>query len=116
MKKRKKGRKFHREAGQRKALIQGLARALVLKERITITDAKAKDLSSYIEKKISKAKKGDLSARRELRKTFSNTVVKKLISEIAPRYKERTGGYTRILKLGPRKSDGAKMAIIEFVK
>jgi large subunit ribosomal protein L17 len=116
MRKQKKGRKFHRKTGQRKALLKGLARALVLKGRIETTEAKAKELSSFVEKKITKAKKGDLAARRELLKTFSNQVVKKLVEEIAPLYKKRAGGYTRIIKLGPRKSDSAKMAIIELIK
>lgn len=116
MRKQKKGRKFHRETGQRKALLKGLARALILKEKIETTEAKAKELSSFVEKKITKAKKGDLAARRQLRKTFSNQVVKKLVEEIAPLYKKRPGGYTRIVKLGVRKSDSAKMAIIELVK
>ena len=116
MKKRKAGRKFHRTTGQRKALLKGLARALILKGRIETSEAKAKELSSFIDKQITKAKKGDLAARRELLKIFSNTTVKKLIEEIAPSYKSRAGGYTRIIKKGPRASDGAKIAIIEFVK
>ena len=112
----KKGRKFHKKTGQRKALLQGLARALLLHNRIEITEEKAKELSSFVEKKITKAKQGDLASRRELRKSFSNIIVKKLVEEIAPLYKTRLGGYTRIIKLGPRKSDGAKMAIIELIK
>ena len=116
MRKQKKGRKLHRKTGQRKALLKGLARALILKGRIETTEAKAKELSSFVEKKITKAKKGDLAVRRELRKSFSNPVVKELVEEIGPLYKNRAGGYTRIIKLGPRKSDGAKMAIIEFVE
>jgi large subunit ribosomal protein L17 len=116
MKKRKVGRKFHRTSGQRKALLKSLARALILNGRIETSEAKAKELSSFVEKKITKAKKGDLAARRELLKIFSNPTVKKLIEEIAPSYKNRAGGYTRIIKKGPRASDGAKIAIIEFVK
>ena len=116
MKKRKAGRKFHRTADQRKALMKSLARALILKGKIETGEAKAKELSSFVEKKITKAKKGDLAARRELLKIFSNPTVKKLIEEIAPSYKNRAGGYTRIIKKGPRASDGAKIAIIEFVK
>ena len=116
MRKRKKGRKFSRTNNQRKALLKGLARALLLNEKITITEAKAKELSGFVEKFITKAKKGDLASRRLLRKFFSAEVVKKLVDEIAPGYKKRSGGYTRIMKLGPRKSDGAKMSIIELVK
>jgi large subunit ribosomal protein L17 len=116
MRKRKKGRKFHRKKDQRKALLKSLAEALVLKERIETTQAKAKELSRFVEKLITKAKKGDLAARREIARFLSKEATKTLVDKIAPRYKERQGGYTRILKLGPRKGDSAKMAIIEFVK
>ena len=112
----KKGRKFHKKTAQRKALLQGLARALVLNNQIKVTEERAKELASFVEKKITKAKKGDLATRRELRKDFSNSIVKKLVEELAPIYGKRAGGYTRIIKLGPRKSDGAKMAIIELIK
>ncbi|MFA5080275.1 MAG: 50S ribosomal protein L17 [Candidatus Paceibacterota bacterium] len=111
----KKGRKFHRKAGPRKALIKTLATSLLTKERITTTEAKAKELSPFVEKKITKAKKGDIAARRYLSKFFNEKTVKKLVDEIAPRYKERTGGYTRVVKLGARKSDSSKMAVIELV-
>lgn len=116
MRKRKKGRKLSRKRDPRRALLRGLSRALLLKERIKTTEAKAKEVSPFIEKLITKAKKGDLASRRLLLKFFSKEISKKLIDEIGPRYKERPGGYTRIIKLGPRKSDGAKMAIIELVK
>lgn len=116
MRKRKKGRKLSREKGQRKALLRSLARELFLRERIKTTEAKAKEVSSFAEKQITKAKSGTVSSRRLLAKNFSSEIVKKLVDEIAPRFKERKGGYTRILKLGLRKSDGAKMAIIELVK
>ncbi len=116
MRKRKKGRKLKRKKGQRRALLNSLGESLILKERIKTTEAKAKEISSFIEKNITEAKKSNLSARKRISKNFSDTATKKIINEIAPRYKEREGGYTRILKLGPRKSDGAKIAIIEFVK
>ncbi len=116
MRKRKKGRKLSRKRNQRRALLKSLARELFLKEKIKTTETKAKELLPYIEKKITRAKIGDLSSRRILGREFSPEVVKKLINEITPRYKERKGGYARIIKLGPRKSDGAKMAIIELVK
>lgn len=116
MKKRKKGRKFSRETDQRKILLKSLARSFFFREKIKTTEAKAKEISGFSEKLITKAKKGDLSAKRSLSRFFSNSLVKKLIEEIAPRYKERNGGYTRVIKLGQRKSDGAKMAIIELVK
>jgi len=116
MRKRQKGRKFNRESGQRNALLKGLATALILKEKIQTTEAKAKEASSYVEKFITTAKKGDLNAQRKLLQSLSPKVVKKLIKEIAPRYKERHGGYTRVVKLGRRFSDGSKMALIEFIK
>ena len=116
MRKRKKGRKFHRKTGPRKALLKSLAQALVLKGKIKTTEAKAKDISSFTQKQITKAKKGGLAARRELSKLFSAPAVKKLVDELAPLYKTRQGGYVRIIKLGPRKSDGAEMVIIELVK
>ncbi len=115
MKKRKKKRTLSRKSNQRKALIRSLARELFLKEKIKTTEAKAKEFRKFAEKQITKAKKGDLAARRSLAKFFDPVVVKKLMEKIGPRYKNRNGGYTRILKLEPRKSDGAKMAIVELV-
>jgi len=111
-----KKRKFSRKRDQRKALLKSLARELFLKEKIKTTLAKAKEVSIFGEKEINKAKIGGLNSRRFLAKKFSPEVVKKLIDEIGPRYRERKGGYIRIIKLGLRKSDGAKMAIIELVK
>lgn len=117
MKKRVRGRKFSRKRDQRRALLKGLASSLFLKERIKTTQAKAKEISIFSQKFINKAKKENkLSVRRDLSRFFPKIVVDKLIKEIAPRYKERHGGYTRIIKIGPRKSDGAKMAIVELVK
>ena len=116
MRKLKKGRKLSRKRNQRKALLRILARALFLREKIKTTEAKAKELRSFAEKMVTRAKKGDLNSLRILAKYFSKDLVKKLIVEIGPRYKERKGGYTRIIKLGPRRPDDAKMAIIELVK
>jgi len=116
MKKRKKGRKLSRKRDQRKALLRSLASSLLLKEKIKVTEAKAKEASSFLEKQISRAKVGNLTSRRMLSNFFSPQIVKKLINEIGPRYKERKGGYTRIIKLGPRKLDGAKMVVIELVQ
>ena len=116
MKHLKKERKFGRTRDKRKALLKSLLSAIILKERIETTEAKAKETSRLVEKFITKAKKGDLASQRLLAKFFSPQIVKKLFSEIAPRYKERKGGYTRIIKLGQRKTDGAKMAIIELIK
>jgi large subunit ribosomal protein L17 len=116
MRKRKKIRRLSRKRNQRKALLKSLASALILKEKIKTTEAKAKEVSPFVEKQISRAKIGDLASRRLLAKFFSPKIVKKLINEIGLRYKDRPGGYTRIIKLGQRKSDGARMAIIELVK
>lgn len=116
MKKRKRQRVFGRKTGPRKALLVSIARSLMLKEKIKTTEAKAKETSPFVERLITKAKKGDLAARRQLLEYFEASVVKKMIEEIAPRYKARKGGYTRVVKLGARKSDGAQMAMIELVK
>ena len=122
MKKRKRGRKLSRKRNQRRALLKSLVSSLFLKDKIKTTEAKAKEASIFAQKFITKAKKSsfkdknDLSARRFLSRFFSKLVVDKIIKEIVPRYKERKGGYTRIIKLGPRRADGAKMAIIELVK
>lgn len=116
MRKRKQGRKFHRTRDQRKALIKGLMAEFFLREKIKTTEAKAKALKKFAEKFLTKAQKGDLASRRYFTRFFSKKLTKKLVDEIAPRFKERKGGCTRIIKLGPRRSDGAKMAIIELLK
>lgn len=116
MKKRKKGRKFSRERNQRRALRRSLLESLFLNERIKTTEAKAKEISASAEKMITKARKEDLNVYRYLARYFKKNLVKKIIKEIAPRYKERKGGYTRIIKVEPRKKDNAKMAIIELIK
>ncbi len=107
--------KFSRKAPG-KALLSGLAQSLILKERIKVTQAKGKEAARLTEKLITKAKKQDLLAQRELRRSLSNQAVKKIIKELAPRYQERAGGYTRVIKLGQRSSDGAPMVFIELVK
>lgn len=116
MKHSKIGRKFSRKTGPRKALLKSLAANLFLKEKIKTTDAKARELRAFAERHIEKGKAGGVLASRELSRFYTKKVVKKIIAEIAPQYKERRGGYTRIIKLDRRKSDGAKMAIIELVK
>ena len=116
MKKRKKGRKFGRERDQRKALLKSLLTSLFLNERIKTTESRAKEISPLADKYITKAKNVNLARRRLLLRDFSAVTVKKLEKEIGPRYKERKGGYSRIIKMGRRKSDGAKMAIIELIK
>lgn len=110
-----KGRKFKRSKSQRKALLKHLAEAMILQEKITITAAKAKELSSHVEKLVTLAKKQNLSSAKLIHNKLADQAAKKLISDIAKKYKERNGGYTRIVKLGKRKGDAAKMSIIEFV-
>lgn len=116
MRKRIKTKKFSRKIGPRKAMIASVARSLIAKERITTTEAKAKEAARFVEKMITKAKKGSLASRRTLISLFGKEVGTKLMNDIAPQYKTRSGGYTRVIKKGPRKSDGAKMAIVELVK
>lgn len=110
-------RKFGREKNGRVALLRGLAASLINEGRIMTTEAKARELRPKIEKLVTKAKNPTLANKRLLLSgLYNNTeVVNKLISDIAPRYTERAGGYTRITKLVPRKGDGSKMAVIEFV-
>ena len=110
------GRKLNRSASHRRALFRNLVTALLERERIKTTDAKAKETRRLAERMITLGKEGTLAARRRaLTFVQSRAVVKKLFDDIAPRFKERNGGYTRIIKLGTRKGDGAEMAIIEFV-
>lgn len=115
MRKRKKGKKFGRVSQQRIALFRSLASSLVLHKKIKTTEAKAKELRRFIEPLITKAKAASLHKRRQIRKHLSNSITQKLFNDIAPSYKERSGGYTRIIKLAPRESDGAKMAQIELI-
>ena len=117
MRKHEKFRVFGREKGQRSALIRSLVRSLVLHEGITTTEAKAKELRMFIEPMVTTAKAGTLAARRNLAAELGDAkAVKKLVEVIAPAHKDRKGGYTRVIKLPLRKSDGAKMAHIQFVK
>lgn len=97
--------------------MRSLFRSLVLEGRITTSEAKARELRPVMEKAITLGKKGNLVSRRLLAsRAGSDEVAKKIATDIAPKHAARQGGYTRILKLGRRRSDGAKMAIIEFVK
>ena len=110
------GRKLSRYRDQRTALLRGLVAELIRHERITTTLAKAKETRVVAEKLITHGKKGTLHHRRlALAKLPDKQVVKKVFDEMAPRYAERLGGYTRIIKLGPRQGDAAAMAIIELV-
>ena len=116
MKHLKKNRKFGRPADYRKAFLWNLGSSLILKEQIRTTEARAKEIRPLIEKAISRAKNDTLANRRLLLKNLTVKSVNKLFKELAPRFKERKGGYLRILKLNVRKNDSAKMTIIEFVK
>ncbi len=109
-------RKFGRTTNQRKALLRGLTTSLLKEGRIVTTEAKAKALRPVAEKMITLGKKGDLHSRRQaLAYILEEDVVTKLFEEVAPKYAERNGGYTRIIKSGPRRGDGAPTAIIELV-
>jgi large subunit ribosomal protein L17 len=112
----KRGPRLGGNASHQKHLLSNLARDLYRHGRITTTEAKAKALRPYAEKLITKAKKGDLAARRQLlAELHDRDVVAYLVEDVAPRFATRDGGYTRILKLGPREGDKAPMAKIEFV-
>ncbi len=109
-------RKFGRSASQRKALLKSLARSLVLHEGIETTEAKAKELRPFVEKLITAGKANTLSSRRLVSARLGSPVaVKKIFDTLAPKYVDRKGGYTRIVKLPIRLGDGAKMAHIAFV-
>lgn len=97
-------------------MLRSLATSLFLHEKIEITEAKAKELRSFAEKCITRAKDNSVANRRVLLTALSPATVKKLMETIAPQYATRQGGYTRIIKTGMRKSDSARMAIVELVK
>ena len=109
-------RKLGRTKNVRKALIRSLAEALIVNGKIKTTEAKAKELRPFIEKLVTAGKKGDLAARRvAISRLIGVDLVHKLFAEIAPKFTDRDGGYTRVVKLPARGGDGSKMAIIEFV-
>ena len=125
-------RKLGRTSSQRKAMLRDLTTDLIINESIVTTEARAKEIRKTVEKMITLGKRGDLHARRqaaafvrnefasenyneETNKYTTTTALQKLFSELAPRYAERNGGYTRILKTEPRRGDAAPMAIIELV-
>ncbi len=110
------GKKLGRDSSQRKALLRSLVTSFVEKERIRTTLAKAKATRPIAEKMITLAKTNSLHTRRQaLQYIYKKEAVKKLFEDIGPRFTERPGGYTRIIKLGPRAGDGAEMAILELV-
>jgi len=116
MRHRLKGKKFGRVADQRKLMLKNLVGSLIEHERITTTETKAKELRSIAERIITYGKKGEIHHRRLAYKILGNrNLVKKVFDELAPRFTEVEGGYTRVLKNGFRKGDSAPMAIIEFV-
>ena len=117
MRHQKNRHKLSRDSAHRKALLMNLSKELIDHERIETTTAKAKAVKPQVERLITLAKRGDLHARRQALSALGQDkfVVYKLFEEIAPRYMERPGGYTRILKLGPRKSDSTEMALLELV-
>lgn len=116
MRHRKTIQKLNKTASHRKALMANLASALIIYKKIKTTTAKAKALRSYIEKIITKARKGDLHSRRIVLKYIKRKdVVKELFEEISPKYEDRPGGYTRITKVGRRRTDAADMALIELI-
>ena len=111
-----RGRRFNRTAEHRTAMFANMSAALIKHEQIVTTLPKAKDLRPVVEKLVTLAKKGSLHARRQaMAEVRDETQVKKLFEVIAPRYKDRHGGYTRIIKAGFRYGDNAPMAVIEFV-
>src|SRR5215467_2729015 len=110
-------RRFNRTAEHRKAMFANMAAALIKHEQITTTLPKAKDLRPIVEKLVTLGKRGDLHARRQaIAEIRDVAMVKKLFDVLGPRYKDRNGGYTRVLKAGFRHGDSAPVAVIEFVE
>ena len=110
------GRKFNMSPAQRKSLMSGLAVAVLTHEKIKCSEARAKEVQSLIDQTITLGKRGDLAARRQaIAKLRNKDVTYKLFNDIAPRYADRNGGYTRIVKLGPRAGDACEMVYLELV-
>ncbi|MFQ5528878.1 MAG: 50S ribosomal protein L17 [Gemmatimonadota bacterium] len=115
MRHRKKGRALSRTSSHRKAMLRNMATSLLVHERIRTTEAKAKELRPVVEKLITLGRVDDVHSRRRARRMIEDrAALQKLFDDIGPRFRERPGGYTRILKLGTRKGDGAEVAIIEL--
>ncbi len=111
------GRRLKRSTGMRRALFRNLISELIRHERIRTTEAKARSVRSDVEKIITLTKRGDLHERRLAERTISDReLLQKLFEEVAPRYVDRAGGYTRILRLGPRHGDAAPMVLLELVE
>ena len=117
MRHKKKRNKLSRDSAHRESLLSNLSKQLIEHERIQTSQAKAKAVKPEVEKLITLAKRGDLHARRQALSTRHNDkfIVHKLFDEVAPRYATRPGGYTRIVKLGPRRSDSTEMVYLELV-
>ena len=117
MRHRKKRNKLSRDAAHRESLLSNLSKQLIEHERIETSQTKAKAVKPEVEKLITLAKRGDLHARRQALSSLHNDkfIVHKLFDEVAPRYATRPGGYTRIVKLGPRRSDSTEMVYLELV-
>lgn len=112
----KKGKRLGGSPSHQRKILANLTVQLIVHEKLTTTHTKAKDLRPYAEKIITRARRGDLHARRlVLAKIGDNDAVTKLFDDVAPRYADRPGGYTRITKLGPRRGDASEMAVIELV-
>ncbi|MBN2847203.1 MAG: 50S ribosomal protein L17 [Coriobacteriia bacterium] len=112
----KKGRKLGTDASHTRAMLRSLAAALLANERIKTTETRAKEVRALVDRIIGWGKRGDVHARRlALAELGDQALVKKVFDDIAPRFADRDGGYTRILKLGPRKGDAAPMVIMELV-
>ena len=108
-------RKFGRVRKQRKALLNSLARSVVLLKKIKTTEMKAKEVRPFVEKLITKGKLSNIYARRSIASKIGKEASKTLVDNLSPKYKDQKGGFTRITKLPRRKSDGSKMAIIELI-
>jgi large subunit ribosomal protein L17 len=109
-------RKFGRETDQRRAFLKSLANNLILKEKIRTTEARAKELRSFVERLISTVAKESLASRRQSARVLTPAAAKKLTQEASTRFKEKKGGYTRLTKIGRRASDGASIVYIELIK
>lgn len=113
----KTGRKLNRTTAHRRALIRNLLKALIQREQIQTTDAKAKELRRWADRIVTLGKKDTLHARRlAYAQLGSRTLVSRLFDDIAPRFENRAGGYTRVIKLGPRRGDAAPLSLIEFTE
>jgi len=117
MRHQKQRNKLSRDSAHRRALLRNLCREMIEHERIETSQAKAKAVKPKVEKLITLAKRGDMHARRQALSELGQDkfLVHKLFEEVAPRYAERPGGYTRIVKLGPRRSDSTEMVFLELV-